>query len=454
MRRALLFSTGIFAAVFLSAACFLGGVGSGPARAEDKEIEEILSQLEDVSKAFVAVARKVGPSVVHITATRTVHRRSSLFWGVRPRKAVGSGSGVIVDGSGIVVTNHHVVEGANELSVKLHDRREFQAKVLGTDPRSDVAVLKVEGEDLPACALGDSDALEVGQWVLAIGNPFGLDQSVTAGIVSAKGRSNLNILDYEDFIQTDAAINPGNSGGPLVNLKGEVVGINAAILSRSGGYQGIGFAIPIRMVRSVVDQVVSEGKITRGHLGVSPRDAELLPGPAASLGLEDPRGVAVKRVVEGGPADAGGIQEGDLILGIGDRRITSSVALRTAVGQVRPGTEVEIRFFRKGELRTTQIRLGDLDRTPAPLGIKVRELTGSLAKRYGYPEGSGVLVERVYRDGPAARVGLEPGDLIQAVDGKKVSTLDSLGDALAAAASHVTLYVRRGDRSGTFEISR
>lgn len=452
-RTALVLGVSVLAA-WIGAACYLSAGRATAAADQDEDIEEVLGRLEDVSKAFVAVSRKVKPSVVHVSARRTHRTRAGWFFGPRQYESTGTGSGVIVDADGVIVTNNHVVTGAAKLTVKLADGRELPAQVLGGDPRSDIAVLKVEEEGLPACALGDSDALEVGQWVLAIGNPFGLEQTVTAGIVSAKGRANLNLLDYEDFIQTDAAINPGNSGGPLVNLKGEVVGINAVIISRTGGYQGIGFAIPIRMARRVVDSILSEGKVSRGYLGVSVGDVGLRPEAARSAGVDDPRAVRVSEVVEGGPAETAGLKEGDLILRIGDRRVTNRVALRTVIGQLPPGSEVEVEAIRDGRRKTLTVVLGDLDRSAAPLGIKVRDLTPAIAKGLGYTPYSGVLVEEVQRGTEAYRKGLERGDLILSVDGEKVSNLDDLEDALDAAGTRLTLEIRRGDLTGEVEMER
>ena len=450
MNRNLVYIAGTLLIISLGAACYLTGISTAAAVGEEEDIDEILGRLQDVSKAFVAVARKVKPAVVYISSTRTVEARGR--WGLGEYERTGTGSGVIVDAKGIVVTNNHVVARAKEVRVKLSDHRVFKAKVLGTDSKSDIAVLQIQGEDLPACALGDSDALEVGQWVLAIGNPFGLEQTVTAGIVSAKGRANLNLLDYEDFIQTDAAINPGNSGGPLVNLKGEVIGINAAILSRTGGYQGIGFAIPIKMVGTVVDQVVAYGRVSRGFLGIRTESVELLSDAVKAVGIEDPRGALVKLVSDGSPADKAGIKRDDVILKIGDRRVTGDVALRTAIGQHRPGSEVEVVVFRRGSLKTLTATLDDLDATLAPLGIEVRELTPSLARRYGYDARSGVLVWTVDHRGLANF--LERGDLILEIGGRDVTTLEEVGEALKDAGRSVILKIQREDRVDEVVVNR
>ena len=452
MRRILIVSGLILLTISLSTACYLSGVRSATAalQEEDADLGEVLGRLEDISKAFVAVARKVRPAVVHVSATRTVRSRD-FFRFEREYDAIGTGSGVIVSPNGIVVTNSHVVTGASKVTLRLHDGRILTARVLGSDPASDIAVLKIDADDLTSCSLGDSEALEVGEWVVAVGNPFGLEQSVTAGIVSAKGRSNLDILGYEDFIQTDAAINPGNSGGPLVNLKGEVVGINAVIISRTGGYQGIGLAIPINMVRVVVDGIVSEGRIVRSYLGVRVRDEELEPEAARSAGLTDLRAALVVDLVDGGPAEEAGIQVKDLILKIGSRRITDIRSVRAAISQQPPGSKVLIVLLRDDEKMEVTATLADRSRIEAArrdqasLGIRVMALNEAQAERYGYRVGEGVLVTSVERGSRADRAGLQRGDLIVSLSGKAVSTPEDMRKAIDSAGDRLALEVRRGD---------
>ncbi|MFQ5902242.1 MAG: Do family serine endopeptidase, partial [Candidatus Binatia bacterium] len=301
-----------------------------PANAQKKAIEN----LRETGKAFAAVARKISPAVVFIKVEKTVTGGSPFspsmpfgdeffrhFFGEpfpyrqpprQRQRIVGQGSGFIISSDGYIVTNNHVVGDADKVIVGLIDGREFTAKTIGTDPHTDVAVIKIEAKYLPVLPLGDSDALEVGEWVLAIGNPFGLSHTLTAGIVSAKGRSSIGITDYEDFIQTDAAINPGNSGGPLINLEGRAVGINTAIFSQTGGYMGIGFAIPINMAKSIRDQLIKHGSVTRGYLGIMIQD--ITPALAKTFGLDTTKGVLISEVTKGSPAGMAGLARGDVIV--------------------------------------------------------------------------------------------------------------------------------------------
>ncbi|MDH1440877.1 DegQ family serine endoprotease [Pseudomonas sp. GD03721] len=351
--------------------------------------------------------------------------------GGRQREAQSLGSGFIISPDGYIMTNNHVVADADEIIVRLSDRSELEAKLIGADPRSDVALLKVEGKGLPVVRLGKADELKVGEWVLAIGSPFGFDHSVTAGIVSAKGR-NLPSDSYVPFIQTDVAINPGNSGGPLFNLQGEVVGINSQIFTRSGGFMGLSFAIPMEVAMQVADQLKADGKVTRGWLGVVIQ--EVNKDLAESFGLDKPAGALVAQVLEGGPADKGGLQVGDVILSLNGKPIIMSADLPHLVGGLKPGEKAELNVVRDGSRRKLDVTIGTLpeegqelaasgsaqggERSSSRLGVSVVELTAEQKK--GLDLKGGVVVKEVL-SGPAAMIGLRPGDVIthlnnQAID--------------------------------------
>ena len=349
--------------------------------------------------------------------------------GGRQREAQSLGSGFIISSDGYILTNNHVVADADEIIVRLSDRSELEAKLVGADPRSDVALLKVDGNGLPTVPLGKSDSLKVGEWVLAIGSPFGFDHSVTAGIVSAKGRS-LPSDNYVPFIQTDVAINPGNSGGPLFNLKGEVVGINSQIFTRSGGFMGLSFAIPVEVAMQVADQLKADGKVTRGWLGVVIQ--EVNKDLAESFGLEKPAGALVAQVVDAGPAAKGGLQVGDVILALNDKPIVMSADLPHLVGAMKPGDKARLSVVRDGARKTLNIEVGALpeegqelaaaakgaEKSSNRLGVTVVELTTEQKKSLDLR--GGVVVKDVL-EGPAAMIGLRPGDVIthlnnQAID--------------------------------------
>jgi serine protease Do len=351
----------------------------------------------------------------------------------RQREAQSLGSGFIISADGYVLTNNHVIADADEIIVRLSDRSELEAKLIGTDPRSDVALLKVEGDDLPTVRLGKSEDLKVGEWVLAIGSPFGFDHSVTAGIVSAKGRSLPN-ESYVPFIQTDVAINPGNSGGPLFNLDGEVVGINSQIFTRSGGFMGLSFAIPMSVAMDVADQLKSSGKVSRGWLGVVIQ--EVNKDLAESFGLDKPAGALVAQVLDGGPAAKGGLQVGDVILSLDDKPIIMSADLPHLVGGLKPGSKVVLDVVREGTRKKLQLTIGTLpedgaelsglespgvERSSNRLGVKVIELTAE--QKSALDLKGGVVIKEVL-EGPAALIGLRPGDVIthlnnQAIDSAK-----------------------------------
>ncbi|MFZ2318307.1 MAG: DegQ family serine endoprotease [Pseudomonas sp.] len=386
--------------------------------------------------------------------------------GGRQREAQSLGSGFIISADGYVLTNNHVVADADEIIVRLSDRSELEAKLIGADPRTDVALLKVEGKGLPILKLGKSDDLKVGEWVLAIGSPFGFDHSATAGIVSAKGRSLPN-ESYVPFIQTDVAINPGNSGGPLFNLDGEVVGINSQIFTRSGGFMGLSFAIPIDVAMDVATQLKSSGKVSRGWLGVVIQ--EVNKDLAESFGLEKPAGALVAQVLQDGPAAKGGLQVGDVILSLNGQPIVMSADLPHLVGALKAGDKAELDVVREGERKVLAMTVGalpdddeELVASAAPgegvssnrLGVAVVELTAEQKKTLDVT--SGVLVKGV-QDGPAALMGVRPGDVIthlnnQAIDTSK--TFAAIAKSLPKDRS-VSMRVLRGGRASfiTFKLA-
>ncbi len=427
-----------------------------------------------LSDVFVDIAERVGPSVVTInsrtTYTATIPGLSPplMFdpWGMspweqfsRPREQEyvleGVGSGVLVSEDGLVLTNHHVVGEADEVEVVLNSGETYPGTLVGTDPRTDLSVVKIEADDLPAVELGDSDDLRVGQWVLAVGSPFALSQTVTQGIVSYIGRSGVGLADYESYIQTDAAINPGNSGGALVDLDGRLVGINTAIASASGGYQGVGFAIPVNIAVDVMEDLVEYGYARRAWLGVSIQD--MTPGLAAHFGLEDgASGVLVSQVLEDTPAEEYGLERGDVILTIGGMSFDGVSEFRNTVAAMEPGTSVEIELFRSGRQRTVEVVLGEQENqlaaaTPeGPDGESpdwiLRDLDSSTAARMGAPGLGGVLVVEVDPGGRADAAGLSRGDILLEVDGVPVEETDDV-DRLVEGSSEVVLLVWRQGRS-------
>jgi len=417
---------------------------------------------------FATLVQKNGPAVVNITVSGT--RKTGLsgsqddeeenplnqfFRGMpfrRPPAEVpmqGQGSGFIVGADGIVLTNAHVVQDANEVTVKLTDRREFQAKVLGADPATDIAVLRIDAKGLPVANLGDPASARVGDWVVAIGSPFGFENSVSAGIVSAKGR-NLPGESFVPFLQTDVAVNPGNSGGPLFNLSGEVIGINSQIYSRSGGYQGLSFAIPIDVALKVKDQIVATGHASHARLGVTVQ--EVNQALADSFGLKRAAGALVSSVMPGSAAEKAGIQPGDIISKYDDRPIEASGELSAAIGQAMPGTKAKLEVVRKGETKDLVATLGTAKTenereasakgkgSKESLGLAVRPLTPE--ERKEAKVASGLVVEDV--NGAAARAGLQPGDIVLSADGKPVTKVEDLR-AAASSKKTVALLVQRGE---------
>jgi len=422
--------------------------------------DQTIALAEGLSRAFEQVASAVSPAVVHISSSRTVNMPGSRspfgsdpfeeFFGRRlPRsnrpqrqfKQNALGSGVIVSADGYILTNNHVVSDADALKVTLSDKREFDGKIVGTDPDSEVAVIKIDGKNLPFAQIGDSDKLNVGSWVVAIGNPFGFDRTVTVGVVSATGRS-LGMQAYEDFIQTDAAINPGNSGGPLVNLRGEVVGINTAIVSRSGGYQGLGFAIPSKMAKSVMDDLINEGRVVRGFLGVQPQDID--DELAGTLELDSREGALVTEVVPGAAAEKAGVQNGDIILKFGGKKIVDSKTLRNVVAATPVGKEIEIIISRKGKTITLKGKVGDRSEHIASaggrsttakgdFGITVQANTPALREQLGIEEADGVIVAEVAPGSKADEKDIRAGSLILEVNQKPVNSVAEFQAEMAKA---------------------
>lgn len=376
-----------------------------------------------------------------------------------PRQRMSMGSGFIISEDGYIVTNNHVVERASSVVVRLSDRREFDAEVVGLDQRSDLALLKVDGESMPVASLDATDQLDVGEWVLAIGSPFGLDYSVTAGIVSAKGRSlpTERNENYVPFIQTDVAINPGNSGGPLFNLDGEVVGVNSQIFTRSGGSIGLSFAIPVSVVRSVVEQLKESGSVSRGWLGVTIQDVDR--NLAESFELDRPMGALIAKLAPGGPAERAGFEHGDVIIEFAGQPIDSSADLPHVVGLLRPGTEVDAVVVREGKRKTIDVTVAGLDADEDPalaargasdtdegmLGILCENAAPDVLERWGLS--GGVLVRRVEPGSPAADAGIRAGDVITMVASRPVQDLDALRDitgSLRAGVSVPVRLIRRG----------
>jgi serine protease Do len=422
---------------------------------------------------FAPVVQKVMPSVVNIFSSRKVktdYRQMELFnedqlfrrffgdqFGggnliPRERQERSLGSGVIISPDGYIVTNNHVVDDASDIKVSLSDKREFTARVVGTDSKTDLAVLKIEQTGLPALTLAaDSSRVQVGDIVLAIGNPFGVGQTVTMGIVSATGRGGLGIEDYEDFIQTDAAINPGNSGGALVNAEGRLIGISAAILSRSGGNQGIGFAIPVNMARNVTDQIIHGGKVSRAFLGVMIQP--VTPDLAKAFKLGKSEGALISDVSANSPAERAGLKAGDVVTKVDDRFVADSRALQLMIGEMAPGRNVRLTVIHDGNERVYPVTLGEQsgnrneagDGSKASAGraldgVSLEALTPEFARQYGIARNTnGVAVRRVDPDSAAAQAGLEPGDVILEVNRQRVSSVEQVHKYVSEGATDTTL---------------
>jgi serine protease Do len=409
---------------------------------------------------FVSLAKKLTPVVVNVSTTQTVEAERGGgpgspfqpgdprgdFWrrffgdpGPRgPSRQQSLGSGFIIDRDGTILTNNHVVDNAQKITVKLSDGRGFEARVIGRDPKTDIAIIKIDAKgDLPSAPLGDSDRLEVGEWVMAIGNPFGLDSTVTSGIVSAKGR-HIGAGPYDNFIQTDASINPGNSGGPLINLRGEVVGINTAIFSQSGGNIGIGFATPINSAKEIVPELKSKGKITRGWLGVSIQN--VTPDLANTLGLEKSRGALVAEVLKDGPAERAGIKVGDVIVDFDGTEIKDSNELPAIVARTRPDKQVRVKLLRDKKELSIPVTINELKETAVvasakgekgELGLTVQKMTPELAESLNLDKAQGVVITSVEPGSAADEAGLQKGDVIVEVDRKPVRDVGDFRKALS-----------------------
>ena len=419
----------------------------------------------DPERGVVTMApllERITPGVVNIAVRARVQRQASpllddpffrRFFELpevpRSREVLSAGSGVIIDGDrGYVLTNSHVVADAQEIQVTLKDRRSFPARMVGSDPETDIALLEIDAPGLTAVPIGDSTRLEVGDLVIAIGNPFGLGQTVTSGIVSALGRTGLNLEGYEDFIQTDASINPGNSGGALINLSGKLVGINTAILGPSGGNVGIGFAVPSNMAKAVMDQLIAHGEVRRGRLGVRVQD--LTRELARASGIRVNQGAVITQVVPGSPAEDAGLREGDIVLEVDGKRVENKSDLRNFIGLVRVGEDVELVILRDGQRLRTVATVGHPDGLSATGRAFARQLDGAELVDIGpghprYNGVEGVLVARVERESLAWQFGLRENDVIVGVNQQRVRTTRDLGQALAAVERAIALNVLRGE---------
>jgi serine protease Do len=473
----------------LAAVCALTVCGGLVAAALESHAH-IALKLADPNEApsritMAPAARAAMPAVVKISATKVVKAPTGFseqqfdpfrqFFGgddsngfggnpgfrqqaPRSHREGGLGSGVVISSDGYILTNNHVVDSATDVLVTLPDRREFKARVIGTDPKTDIAVLKIDASNLPVITVGNSAKMQIGDAVLAIGNPYGVGQTVTMGIVSATGRTGLGIEDYEDFIQTDASINPGNSGGALVNDRGELIGINTAILAPgSGGNQGIGFAVPVNLARNVMDQIVAHGSVERAYLGVSIQ--EVTPAIAKAIGLNGPEGALVSEVSPNSPAQRAGLQSGDVILSMNGTPVAESNQLRMNVSMMSPGQTVHLKVFRNGQTSEITAQVGELPgkkverasretgqpENQALEGVSVENLDAQTARQVGVPANTrGVVVTEVDPASPAASAGLKEGDVIQEVNHHAVTNSEDLSSALRKANGESLLLVNRG----------
>jgi serine protease Do len=430
---------------------------------------------------FAPIVKKVMPAVVSVSSTKVsknpmessgqmpddqmfrqffgkdFNGRNNAQRQAPEQREHGLGSGVIMTSDGYILTNNHVVDGATDVRVTLSDKREMKAKVVGTDPKSDIAVLKIDATNLPTITVGDSSKVQIGDYALAVGNPFGVGQTVTMGIVSATQRSNLGIEAYEDFIQTDAPINPGNSGGALVNDRGQLIGINTAIIAHgSAGNQGIGFAIPANMARGVMEQIVNNGHVTRAYLGVIPQD--VTPAIAKAFGEKDLRGALVGDVSPNSPAQKAGLQNGDIIVDVNGKPVTDSNALRMTISMMAPGTSVNLKAIRNGADRNFTVKLAELPTTEAALGkegkgpgdssaipgVAVENLNADATQALKLPaDTKGVVVTNVSPSSEAAEAGLRRGDVIQEVNRKPVTNTSDFESAMRASKDKQLLLVNR-----------
>lgn len=418
-------------------------------------VEEPAQELLSTQASFIEVSQKVTPSVVNISTARTRSAQAlppffedffgEFFRGHPPipRKEQSLGSGVIISADGYILTNEHVIRGAEEIKVKLSDQRVYDGTVIGGDPRTDVAVVKIEPEEeLPAAVLGNSDGLQVGQWALAIGNPFGLDRTLTVGVISATGRTNVGIEDYEDFIQTDASINPGNSGGPLLNIYGEVVGINTAIVA-SG--QGIGFAIPINLARLIADQLIEKGEVTRGWLGVSLQP--LTPELARSFGLDKVGGALVNQVFDDSPAAAAGVRRGDILLTFAGKDIRGVRELQLLVASTPAGKTERLEVLRDGKILELEVRLAVRDEEAAAPKVSAGQSRGLGMVVAANADGPGVKVVQVDENSPAAQADIREGDVVLTLNHEDVNDVAAFERSAKkmTEGKNVVLLVQRGN---------
>jgi serine protease Do len=448
-----------------------------------KKEETCVCSPAQISKAFTTVAKKATPAVVFIKIQSSSPDQEdsnyqnpydfngddffNRFFGSpsrggqpqKPQPQLSQGSGFLVTANGYIMTNAHVVKGADKITAVLNDGRELDATLVGADAHTDIAIIKVEGNNFPYLKLGNSEAMDVGEWVIAIGSPFQLEASVTVGIVSAKGRQNLKITDFEDFIQTDAAINPGNSGGPLLNLDADVIGINTAIVSRSGGYMGIGFAIPSNLAKNIMTQIIDKGSVTRGFLGVSlqPIDKDI----ADAFNLPKPEGALISEIIKDSPAEKAGLKQGDIIIEYNAIPVKSLQTFRNEISLMNPGTTVKLKVNRKGEILSIPVTLGTANSTMntssnmmQKLGMEVDPLSPELAKQLGYTQKEeGVVITKIKPGSLAAQAGLRPGFLIQAVNHKKVGNIDEFNEAVNNPENkRLLLLIRQGNMTRFYTI--
>jgi serine protease Do len=468
---------------FAAGIAFVAVTGSSPRR--DVQVtmgtHQSRALLDQFSDAFEGAAAKVNKSVVaifseQVTKVENPFSSGNPFGGMfgddffkhffnmpREQKQVvhALGSGVIISKDGYILTNNHVVEHADKLTVTLdNSKKKYKAKIIGTDPQSDIAVIKIDAKDLPAASLANSDSVRVGQWVIAVGNPFELMHTVTAGIISAKGRSSVGITTYEDFIQTDASINPGNSGGALADLDGNVVGINTAIASNTGNNAGVGFAIPINMAKSIMEELVKNGKVSRGYLGIYLQDID--DNLAKALKLKSTEGALVADVESGTPAEKAGVKRGDIITAMNGMPVDNSTTLRNEVAETEPGTDVKLTVLRKGEEKNLTVTLGERPEnlslaangsseqsTSKNLGLTIENLTSDLAQQLGYKGDHGVVITDVASGSPADDAGLQKNDLIKQVNQKDVNNVGEFEDIVKdlKKGDVAALLVRRGQNT-------
>jgi serine protease Do len=459
--------------------CIICNIPTETSAKEATISQESIDSLTKIGQATAEIIEAVKPSVVNISSTRTIKERGGInpffddpffrrffgdqFKAPRERKTSSLGSGVIIDPNGYILTANHVIQGAEEIKVTLFDKREFKGKIIGTDAMTDIGVIKIEATNLPTIKIGDSDKLRVGETVIAIGSPYGLTQTVTMGIVSATGRANVGIADYEDFIQTDAAINPGNSGGALVNVRGELIGINTAIFSTSGGYQGIGFAVPSNMAKAVMESLIKNGKVIRGWLGVSIQ--ALTPELAKNLNIKSDIGVLIGDIIENSPAEKAGLQRGDVIIEYDGKAIEEPRQLRNLVVTTKPDQEVKIKIIRENEEKTIKVIITEM---PSQMqrpskgefenllkGVIVEDLTPDMYLNLNIPTKiKGVIVSDIEEGSPAYSI-LMQGDIIQEINRQKITNLKDYNDVVSKIkpGADILLYIYRNGSSIFITIS-